>query len=60
MWETLLNQKIVVFKTDGYTKYGILKSVEYNFIFIEYEDGTLHTIRKEEIKDVKLFQGAVQ
>ena len=57
MRESLLNSKIVVFKTDGYTKYGILKSVEFNFIFIEYDDGTLHTIKKEEIKDVKLFQG---
>jgi hypothetical protein len=57
-WEQLLNKKIVVFKTDGFVKYGILRGIEEKFIVLEFADGAMWTVMRGDIADVKIDTGA--
>lgn len=56
MWERWLNKKVIVFKTDGYYLYGILRGIEKNFVFLEFSDGRMKSIPRDDIKGVDLFR----
>ena len=52
-YELFKGKKVVIYKVDKRVKYGKLIAIEQNFIGLEFNDGTIITISRDEIEDIK-------
>ena len=50
----LLNKKVVVSKNDGFKKYGVLKSIDQQFLVLEFGNGKTEYIPVQAVGAISL------